>query len=253
MHHTRDTPLSRDGSRRRTDCSTDAPRRQGWQTGCHGAEDAERRKKTGETESTPRDEGVDPMTTRGGYRTLAHPPGRAGDRADLGGGTRLPHSATQAFRLVDRRRARTGEELDQSSTRGGILRLGSETDREDRRRLQLGRQRPDDLDAGHREELRDLSGGELDLAAGDHLTGPGASILVLRGDELGEAEALDRPREGHAGGAVTRITYRRRGDDRALQRLGRADGGLRCTRLDRQTDSGTGDVGLGCRDDLAGL
>jgi hypothetical protein len=58
----------------------------------------------------------------------------------------------------------------------------------------------------------------------------------------GDAEPFDHADEVHAGGALCRIADRLGGEQRALERLGRADVGLGRTGLDREAHAGAGKI-----------
>ena len=95
--------------------------------------------------------------------------------------------------------------------------------------LQLGRQRPQHFDAGRGHQFVDEDDAELDFASGDELPHDGArgSDHGLGLHLFGDPHALEQAREVDAARALFRPGDRFRGEQRALERIGRADVGPR--------------------------
>src|SRR5207245_2679733 len=89
-----------------------------------------------------------------------------------------------------------------------LLGAGADRDSEIRIELDLGRQRPDELGAGMRQDLADLREPELDLAALDRGGGCGVDELDLRLELIRKAELHQELLEIEAGRALPDIADR---------------------------------------------
>src|SRR5207248_7208195 len=107
--------------------------------------------------------------------------------------------AFHALRLEYGRGHRSGERLDQSLGGCNIARAGAEASRIGRVVLDLGRQRSDQGDALHWQDLADLVDAELGLAADDEV-GDRAALLELGLwlHRTGDSELLEQAREINA-------------------------------------------------------
>src|SRR4029077_16102406 len=120
---------------------------------------------------------------------------------------------------------RRGEELDQRLCRGLVLRAHADAGMEDGVVLQLGRQRPQDFDAGGAHELVEEDDAELDFPRRDELAdfdarGGGNDFPF---HPFGDPDALEQAREVDSALAFFRPGDGIRVEERAPERLLRAD------------------------------
>ena len=124
----------------------------------------------------------------------------------------------------------------------------------DQHRLQLVRQRPDEIDAGKRQQLVDLLHADLGLPfrhQGAHAHAE-LGLNELRLDLIGDAETTQHALEMNAARAAA-VADGFGGEQRALERLGGADIGLRRARAHRHADAGTDEIDAAAGNHLAVL
>src|SRR5437899_3089766 len=157
------------------------------------------------------------------------------------------------LRLEHGASGRRGEELDQRLCRRRVLRAHADAGMEDGVVLQCGRQRPQDFDAGGGHQFVDEDDAELDFPRRDELADfdarGGGDDFPLH--PFGDADALEQLREVDAALAFFRPGDGIRGEERAPERLLRADVRAPRALLDSDSHARAGDRGAGARVHLA--
>src|SRR5262245_25480670 len=156
--------------------------------------------------------------------------------------------------LVDGGRCRRADEAHQRFGGISLLRSSLHAGREYGDQLDLGGQRTDIVDAGKEGELADLLEADLGFAIGDDGADENARrrLLELALDLVGDAELLEHGDDidaARAGGIADRL----RGKQRLLERVDRADVGLRLALADRHAHAGLGDISAAAGHNLAAL
>src|SRR5262245_19439915 len=156
--------------------------------------------------------------------------------------------------LVDGGRCRRADEAHQRPGGISLLRPGLKAGGEHGDQLDVGGQRTDIVDAGKEGELADLLEADIGLSIGYDAADENACrrLLELALDLVGNAQLLEHGDDvdaARAGGIADRLG----GEQRLLERIDRADVGLRLALADRQAHAGFSNIGAAAGDHLAAL